>query len=119
MLNHGDKHHVFPRKHLQGQGMSCGRYNQIANFVISQSEINIAIGGKVPEAYFAEIADQVNGGAKRYGGIVDREQLRENFAQNCLLANLLNGEVPHYDDFLAERRHLMALRIKEWFEMLS
>jgi len=119
LLNRGDKHHVFPRKHLQRQGLSRGRYNQIANFVIAQSEINIAIGDKAPETYFAEIADQVNGGPKRYGGIVDRERLQENFAQNCLPSSLLGGEVPDYDDFLAERRRLMALRIKKWFEVLS
>ena len=25
----------------------------------------------------------------------------------------------HYDDFLAERRHLVSLKIKAWFEVLS
>jgi len=119
LLNRGDKHHVFPRKHLQKQGLSRGRYNQIANFVIAQSEINIAIGDNAPEKYFAEIAGQSKGGEKRYGGINDLERLRENYAQNCLPASLLDGEVPDYDDFLAERRQLMALRIKEWFEVLS
>ncbi len=119
LLNRGDKHHVFPRKHLKGQGLSRGRYNQIANFVIAQSEINIAIGDKAPEKYFAEIADQVNGGKKRYGGITDPAHLRENYKQNCLPAGLFAGEVPTYDDFLAERRRLMALRIKQWFEVLS
>ncbi len=119
LLNRGDKHHVFPRKHLKSQGLSRGRYNQIANFVLAQSEINIAIGDKAPETYFAEIADQANGGPKRYGGIVDRERLQANFAQNCLPAGLIDGEVPDYDTFLIERRRLMALRIKEWFEVLS
>ncbi|MEA3311198.1 MAG: DUF262 domain-containing protein [candidate division WOR-3 bacterium] len=119
LLNRGDKHHVFPRKYLQKQGLSRGRYNQIANFVIAQSEINIAIGDTAPESYFAKLVDQVNGGVKRYGGIVDRERLQENFAQNCLPASLLDGEIPNYDDFLSKRRRLMALRIKEWFEVLS
>jgi hypothetical protein len=119
LLNHGDKHHVFPRKHLKGQGLSRGRYNQIANFVMAQSEINIAIGDKPPEKYFAEIADQVNGGKKRYGGITEPARLRENYQQNCLPESLLGGEVPAYDDFLAERRRLMALRIKQWFEVLA
>ena len=119
LLNRGDMHHVFPRKYLQRNGLNRGRYNQIANFVIAQSEINIAIGDKAPESYFAEIADQVNGGGKAYGGITDPEQLRENYAQNCLPSSMLDGKVPDYDDFLAERRRLMALRIKEWFEVLS
>ena len=61
----------------------------------------------------------MNGGEKRYGGITDPERLRENYDQNCLPDSLLDGEVPVYDDFLAERRRLMGLRIKQWFEVLS
>ena len=116
LLNRGDKHHVFPRKFLQNQGLSRGRYNQIANFVITQSEINIAISDKDPEIYFGDILEQVSGGDTHYGGISDLEELRINFEENCLPACLLDGEVPVYDDFLAERRRLMALRIKKWFE---
>jgi hypothetical protein len=47
-----DVHHIFPRNHLKKQGLGRGRYNQIANFAISQSEINIAIGDKAPNVYF-------------------------------------------------------------------
>jgi len=119
LLNRGDKHHVFPRKHLQNQGLSRGSYNQIANFVIAQSEINIAIGDNDPNVYFAEIARLVKGGQKHYGGIKDLEKLRENYTQNCLPASLAEGVVPEYSDFLAERRQLMALRIKKWYEVLS
>jgi len=71
LLNRGDKHHVFPRGHLKKQGMKRGLYNQIANFVMAQSEINIAIGNNPPEKYFAELLEQCNGGKKRYGGIAD------------------------------------------------
>lgn len=118
LLNRGDKHHIFPRRYLQQQGLSRGQYNQIANFVMAQSEINIAIGDKSPEIYFKEIVEQVNGGPKRYGGITDPEVLRQNFEENCLPESLLNGQVPDYETFLAERRRLMALRIKRWFEVL-
>lgn len=119
LLNRGDKHHVFPRKHLQKLGLSRGRYNQIANFVVAQSEINIAIGDKAPQKYFADLVEQVHGGTKKYGGLTDPDLLRENYDQNCLPVCLLNGEVPEYDDFLHERRRLMALRIKSWFQVLS
>jgi len=118
LLNQGDKHHIFPRRYLQQQGLNRGRYNQIANFVMAQSEINIAIGDKPPEIYFKEIAEQVNGGPKRYGGITDPQMLRQNFEENCLPLSLLDGQVPDYETFLAERRRLMALRIKRWFEVL-
>ncbi|MCY4399136.1 MAG: DUF262 domain-containing protein [Gemmatimonadetes bacterium] len=119
LLNRGDRHHVFPRKNLKDKGLTRGRYNQIANYVIAQSEINIAIGDTPPEAYFARLAEQVNGGARRYGGIVDRVGLEENLAENCVPLSMLDGEVPDYDDFLAARRKLMALRIRTWFEALS
>lgn len=119
LLNRGDKHHIFPRRYLQQQGLNRGRYNQIANFVMAQSEVNIAIGDKPPEVYFKEIAKQVNGGPKRYGGITDPDILRKNFEENCLPISLLSGQVPDYETFLAERRRLMALRIKRWFEVLG
>lgn len=119
LLNRGDKHHIFPRRYLQQQGLNRGRYNQIANFVMAQSEINIAIGDKPPEVYFKEIAEQVNGGHKRYGGITDPDMLRQNFEENCLPISLMDGQVPDYETFLAERRRLMALRIKRWFEVLG
>ncbi len=119
LLNRGDKHHIFPRRYLQNQGLNRGRYNQIANFVMAQSEINIAIGDKPPETYFKEIAEQVNGGRKRYGGITDPDTLRQNFEENCLPISLIDGQVPDYETFLKERRRLMALRIKRWFEVLG
>jgi hypothetical protein len=50
LLNRSDVHHVFPRNHLKAQGLSRGRYNQIANFVLAQSEINIAIGTSHPRS---------------------------------------------------------------------
>jgi len=118
LMNRSDVHHVYPKKHLKEQGLSRGRYNQIANFVLAQSEINIAIGDKPPERYFKELAEQVNGGKKKYGGITDEAELRANLSANCIPVSLLDGAVPDYDDFLEERRKLMALKIKRWFEAL-
>jgi hypothetical protein len=117
-MNHSDVHHVYPRNHLKKQGLSRGRYNQIANFVLAQSEINIAIGDKSPGQYFKELAEQCNGGKKKYGGITVKADLHANLRMNCLPESLLGGSIPAYDDFLAERRKLMALKIKTWFEAL-
>jgi hypothetical protein len=44
ITHRGDIHHVFPRGYLKKHGMTRGRYNQIANYVYMQSEINIRIG---------------------------------------------------------------------------
>lgn len=118
LLNRTDVHHIYPKKHLKEQGLSWGRYNQIANFVLAQSEINIAISDKPPEKYFAELADQVNGGKRRYGGITDAAELRANLREHCIPESMLDGVIPQYDDFLEARRKLMALKIKHWFGVL-
>lgn len=118
LMNRSDVHHVYPQKHLKGQGLSKGKYNQIANFVLAQSEINIAIGARAPEIYFAELAEQCNGGKKRFGGITDLADLRANLRMSCIPDIMLDGDVPGYDDFLEQRRKLMALKIKQWFEVL-
>lgn len=118
LLNRSDAHHVYPKKHLKGQGLSRGRYNQIANFVLAQSEINIAIGDKPPDRYFRELAEQCTGGKKRYGGLTDEPSLRANLHASCLPESLLDGEIPSYDEFLEQRRKAMSLTIKTWFEAL-
>ena len=118
LLNRSDVHHVYPKEHLKGQGMSRLKYNQIANFVLAQSEINIAIGKKAPEKYFAELADQCSGGKKKYGGITKRVEMVKNLEMHCLPVGILDGDVPDYDDFLAQRRQLMAKKIRAWCEAL-
>src|SRR5262249_55217793 len=118
LMNRCDVHHVYPKNHLKVQGLPRGRYNQIANFVLAQSEINIAIGDKAPDRYFRELVDQCNGGKKKYGGITDPGELCSNLHTHCLPEALLAGTIPTYDDFLDQRRKLMALKIKQWFEAL-
>lgn len=118
LMNRCDVHHVYPQKHLKGQGLSRGQYNQIANFVLAQSEINIAIGAKAPEVYFAELAEQCAGGKKRFGGITELTDLRANLRTSCIPDTMLDGDVPSYEEFLEHRRKLMALKIKHWFGVL-
>ncbi|MBK9443259.1 MAG: DUF262 domain-containing protein [Comamonadaceae bacterium] len=118
LLNRADVHHVYPRQYLKNLGLSSATYNQIANYVIAQNEINIAVGAKAPNVYFGELAQQVSGYPARYGGIVDRQQLVDNLQANCLSPNMLNGEIKDFREFLEERRKLMALKIKCWFETL-
>jgi hypothetical protein len=118
LLNRNDAHHVFPRAHLKKIGLQRGRYNQIANFVIAQSEINIAIGDEAPELYFAKLRTQVSGGKKTYGGIAKKNELLENMAENCIPEKLVQGASMSYDEFLAERRILMSQKIKTWFDSL-
>jgi hypothetical protein len=118
LMNRSDVHHVYPKKHLKSLGLARGRYNQIANFVLAQSEINIAIGDKAPEKYFNELAEQCAGSRKKYGGITDIKAMRANLSMHCLPDTMLDGQIPEYDEFLEVRRGLMALKIKQWFEVL-
>ena len=118
LMNRSDVHHVYPRNHLKKLGLARGRYNQIANFVLAQSEINIAIGDKAPEKYFQELAEQCDGGKKKYGGITRAMDIKANLRAHCLPETLLGGTIPEYDAFLEERRRLMSLKIQQWFEVL-
>lgn len=119
LLNRSDVHHVYPKNWLKKvHQLSRGSYNQIANFVIAQSEINIAIGDQPPDEYFKTIAKQCNGKKAKYGGIDDLSEMKKNFRTNCLPESLLDGEIPNYEDFLKQRRQLMAQRMKTWFQSL-
>ncbi|MCI0711052.1 MAG: DUF262 domain-containing protein [Chloroflexi bacterium] len=113
-----DVHHIFPRDFLKRAGMTKGQYNQIANYVMSQSEINIAIGNKAPTTYFTELLNQCNGGARRYGNITDINELSENLDMNCIPEGIEHMTVDDYPDFLQARRQLMAEKIKTYFESL-
>lgn len=119
VLNRLDVHHIYPRHYLKHEkGLSRGKYNQIANFAITQSEINIAIGNRAPDIYFNELRDQCNGGPVKYGGITDQYIMVENLRNNAIPEAMLEGNILTYDDFLSQRRYLMASRIKEYFEVL-
>ncbi len=118
LLNRADVHHVYPKQYLKNEGKTRGVYNQIANFVIAQSEINIAIGAKAPASYFKELAEQCSGGAKKYGGITDKTEMEANLEMNCIPVAMLDGTIGDYPAFLEERRKLMALKIKAWFKVL-
>jgi len=113
IVHKGDYHHIFPRDYLKKQGLTRGRYNQVANYVMTQSEINIAIGNKPPVQYFQEIYDQCNGGGLKYGGITSKNELEKNFEMNCIPTE--PELLENYDAFLERRRSLMAQKIKAYY----
>jgi hypothetical protein len=113
-----DVHHLFPKNYLKKQGLNRGQYNQIANYVVAQSEINIAIGNKEPSKYMSEILDQCNGGKKKYGNIINIDDLDANLKMNCIPDDMENMNVTDYPQFLADRRDLMAQKIKTYFKKL-
>jgi hypothetical protein len=83
-----------------------------------QTEINIKVGNKAPALYFAELAEQCNGGALKYGGITNLEELKANMAENDIPETIFQMSLEHYKDFLQERRLLMSRKIKQYYESL-
>lgn len=112
----GDVHHIFPRQYLKDNGLSRGQYNQVANYTYVQSEINIKIGKKSPSDYLGYVANtQCNGGECKYGGITDIQVLKKNMEENCIPDSTPTMSLKDYSDFLAERRILIAKRLKEYY----
>ena len=114
----GDVHHIFPRGYLKKNEKSRSEYNQLANFVMMQQEINIAIGNKAPDVYFNEIKQQCTGGRKKYGAIDTMEELQTNLKAHCIPESIFSMDINHYDDFLKERRMLIAEKIKKYYNQL-
>jgi hypothetical protein len=115
ITHRGDIHHVFPRNYLKKHGLTRGKYNQIANYVYMQSEINIRIGNKAPNRYFDELLEQCNGGEARYGGIQDLQLLKRNLKMNCIPQGIFNMDIKDYEDFLMERRVLISNKIRDYY----
>ncbi|MFK8273179.1 GmrSD restriction endonuclease domain-containing protein [Capnocytophaga canimorsus] len=105
----GDIHHLFPKDYLKKNGLDKGQYNQIANYVYMQSEINIKIGNKSPKDYFELIKQQ------SISGISNEQEFLENLKVNCIPTEIIQMNIEDYQEFLSLRRKLMAQKIKEYY----
>lgn len=111
----GDIHHLFPKDYLKKNGLERGKYNQIANYVYMQSEINIKVGNKAPKIYFEQILNQINESNLLLSGISNEDELFKNLEMNCIPKELIYMEIVDYNNFLNLRRILMANKIKEYY----
>lgn len=118
IMHRGDIHHIFPRNYLKKAGLTRSRYNQIANYVYMQQEVNIKVGNKAPEVYFSEVLEQCHSGELKYGAISNIEELSKNLEENCIPESVFTMTIENYQDFLNERRKLMAKKIKEYYYSL-
>ena len=116
--NRGDAHHLYPKNYMRSREYSRGEYNQIANLVLTQQEINIAIGDKPPIKYFAELVMQCSGRDKKYGNITDLSVLKMNMQSHAVPLELLDSEIP-FPEYLELRRIAMAGILKQYFEKMS
>ena len=115
----GDVHHIFPKDYLQKNGKdNRSIYNQIANFAMLQTEVNIQIGKKAPNDYMKSIIDQCNGQENKYGAINTLDDLYKNMEENCIPRSFVDMTIDNYEEFLKERRKLMAQKLKQYYESL-
>ncbi|MGY1489336.1 GmrSD restriction endonuclease domain-containing protein [Methylobacillus pratensis] len=115
LTHHGDIHHIFPRNFLKNQGLEKGKYNQVANYVYVQQEVNIKVGDTAPAVYMADVFSQCESGEPRYGAITCLEALKANLSANCLPEALDAYKPENFEVFLAMRRKLMAQKIKHYY----
>lgn len=115
----GDIHHIFPKAHLESHGIKDkSKYNQIANYTYLDTTTNIAIGNKPPCDYFGIVFNQCETKVNVYGNINDKEKLLDNLVVNCIPENVVDMDYKHYEEFLLERRRLMAKKIKGYYYSL-
>ncbi|MBE7687446.1 DUF262 domain-containing protein [Tenacibaculum finnmarkense genomovar ulcerans] len=114
----GDIHHIFPKKYLTENGYIPKQYNQVANFVYTEQATNIKVGMKTPQNYLTKVTEQIA------DSIFDISTIDSN---TCLADNLIKNDIPNilytathldYENFLVERRKLMAAKIKKYYEQL-
>jgi hypothetical protein len=101
-----ERHHLFPRAWLERQGVSdLKRINQLANFALLEWPDNIDISDDAPADYVPQVQARFSVG--------DWESMYEHHALPDSWHTL------SYDDFLVERRKLMAAIIRKGFETLK
>ena len=112
----GDIHHIFPKKYLQKNGFpNRGQYNQIANYVYTQQEINIAIKDQSPKDYMGKMIEQCHSKQLKMGEIDELELLKENLRESSIPEEMFDMDYHQYNEFLELRRKLMASKIKDFY----
>ena len=114
----GDIHHLFPKDYLSKNGLDRSKYNQIANYVYMQSEVNIKVGNKPPKDYFELVRSQILNNNKLVSGITSEKDLLDNLKMNCVPPEIMDMRIEDYQDFLNSRRKLMSYKIKEYYNSL-
>lgn len=115
----GDVHHIFPRAYLKANGVEAKtKYNQVANYVYLDTQVNKAISDNAPFKYFSKVKEQCGTKNIEIGNISDETILATNLAENCIPQNIFDMTVEDYDCFLVERRKLMANLIERYYKNL-
>ncbi|MGI6211973.1 MAG: GmrSD restriction endonuclease domain-containing protein [Anaerovoracaceae bacterium] len=115
----GDVHHIFPRAYLKNNGIATRtRYNQVANYIYLDTQVNKAIDDEAPKVYFGKVIDQCKTGAIEIGNISSEKDLNENLEENAIPESIKQMTINNYDSFLQERRILMSRMIEKYYKSL-
>ncbi|MRK01385.1 DUF262 domain-containing protein [Aeromicrobium sp. S22] len=114
--NRGDIHHIVPRDYLKKNGFpDRADYNQVANYVLTETPINIHIGNRPPTEYMSELDRQLGGSPLTIGELTSADDLARNLAENAVPGQIAKVDVESYQTFLVERRKMMAGLIREYY----
>ena len=112
----GDVHHIFPKEYLKQNGYEDkAKYNQVANYTYLDTGVNISIGKKAPNEYFAQAKEQCLNGQCCIGTILNEYDLMNNLKINCIPEGIYTMQAGDYETFLQERRKMMAEKIKNYY----
>lgn len=115
----GDVHHIFPRAYLKNNGVTNKtKYNQVANYIYLDTQVNKAISDDSPTVYFTKAKQQCKTKEIELGNISDESLLLSNLSENCIPNGIDKMDVSSYDNFLSERRKLMAALIERYYKGL-
>jgi hypothetical protein len=114
----GDVHHIFPKKYLMNNGYSQKAYNQVANFVFTEQATNIKVGMLTPKEYLDKVKAQIQAGTNGISTLDSDSSLQENLINNDIPGIIEEASYLVYEDFLEERRRLMANKLKNYYSQL-
>lgn len=100
-----EKHHLFPKAYLKSQGYPDSKINQMANYAFIDWKDNMEILDDAPSVYYQVVCQGRS-----------EEVIKKMEEENALPHG---WETMAYEDFLVERRKLMAAKIKEAFDVLK
>ncbi|GAB3752523.1 DUF262 domain-containing protein [Zhihengliuella somnathii] len=115
----GDIHHLVPKNYLRKSGVTDrSQYNQIANFALTETPVNVGISDSEPATYLARVDEQIATGHLQLGEIASAAELEAAFAENAVPASLRTTTAETYQQFLSERRAKMAEYIRDYYRGL-
>lgn len=90
----------------------------MANYTYLDTRVNKAIGDDAPNAYFGKVLEQCAQKSNAFGNIFAQAALKENLRENAILDGVMEMTVEDYDEFLVERRKMMAQLVERYYKAL-